>query len=795
MNTNSGFSPERGFFRAADKGAGGGGEGKDGDGAGEENQERQASVLDKLKHNLQEIDKLLRKYERSDAKELLEQSKKLVESYEPSSEEEKNALLFFIDRLKLKAKRLYYKWEDSEEEKTSSSKKVEDSKEKDLTEKDDSNLVSAESGSGNSGSGNIVERLDDKEGKKPPWQIKFDRLWDELQDTYRETASSSPDIRDLTSQLTDIVEEHFSEEEKRAYRRTLLMRDVANPNAVFRHLCCEDFEAARKKSYLNEAYELRNYMDLEDVFGVSIKEVVNYLESNAFDNIEHKITKEDGSVGVFRWDYAANGDPEEEYYAHKSDGSIDFSHFPNEDAEMEALQQFMGELDQDETIDSEQKEKEIKNFKIQQDKDWKGRAALTLQELIENKFPKLKEVPKFVSDSLITFVIVSELRYHKFYPYYNYYQNSPINGMNAGALLPWGVPGYLGYKAASIQKIPGYNSILMLTRHPDQEKLKKICGFEGNNEEVEALIKAKYEEVPFEQSWARGRFMFKNNNDTGVLEKNEDSGKKIRQYEYVDSRTDTFKGDSMADKEYKKSRFKKALVNRATMVEVRNALCWMFSPDVDFGSVILHPDMQLLPSPWDVIKGKWRGEDIKITLDDLFEVYEQFDQFAKEVDNVPNITQPMQAMTFLSDLISNTSRFKVIFAKLENSVFKELEKLVELMYMFYIKKLFDQYIKLPKMKGLSYKLTPKHKIFAQEVMHEVEFDRTLPKFIKEFILKAMKQVDIIPSGKWGIVFYPPTTEDETPLFIKYQQFLGSDFAKTLNRWLKPAKPAEKDPNQ
>ena len=744
MNINSEFSPKKGFFREADKGGGGGVTGGDESGSSSNNEQTDAkgatmktekeildNVLPILGADIKKTAQLIDDLEAEAAIEVLEQSRDLAMWYKTSSPKETAALAFLKKKLEEKAAELGYSFEDELEE-----------------------------SEGSVGGAESVESAED--GERPSWQTKFDRLWDELQDTYRERASSNPDIRDLTSQLTEIVEEHFSEEEKRAYRRTLLMRDVANPNAVFRHLCTETPEEARKKSYLNEAHELRKYMDLENVFGVSIKEIVDYLETDAFDNIEHKITRGDGSIGVFHWDYAANGDPEEELYApREDDGTIDFSGFPNE-----------GDVIPDE--------------------EWKGKKALTLQELIENKFPKLKEIPKFVSDSLITFVIVSELRYHKFYPYYNYYQNSPINGMDAGALLPWGIPGYLGYKAASIQKIPGYSSILMLTRHPNEEKLKEVNDFEGTDEEIEDSINAEYRTINFEEDWARGRFIFKKN-DNGVVERNH--GRRIREHEYVENRNESFEGDSLYDKTSKKKRFDKALENREIMVMVRNALCWMFSPDVDFGSVTLNPDMQLLPSPWNVIKGKWRGESINITLDDLFEVYDQFNKFAEEIDNVPSITQPMQAMTLLSDLISNTSRFKVIFGKLNKPVFQELYDLVGLMYMFYLKKLFDQYMKLPKMKGLSYATTPKHMVFAQEVIHEVEFDRTLPPFIKETIVKAMNQLGVVADGKWGVIFSPPTAEDETPLFIRFQQLVGSGFAQNLNRWLKPARPEEKDPNQ
>lgn len=717
MSTNpnivGGFSPERGFFNQADTGMGGGaGSGKDDESVAKNPDQESSDIFSQLRDNLKEIESYIRDYNPEEAGKLVEQSRALMDDYTPKTRAEQSQLLFFTDRLMLKAKALYLDDEDDV-----GGKKLNLSQAKQEQAVEDT-IEAGESDDGDAEQqANVVqeaEAAEENEPGAPPWQKDFDRLWDELQDTYRKTASTSPDIMELTRELTKITEEHFSSEEKTAYRRALLMRDVANPNAVFRHLCAENFKEMRNESYLNQAHELRKYMELKDVFGVSIKEIVDFIENDAFNNIKHQITKEDGSVDFFSWDYAANGDPEQEMIA---------------------------------------------------------KGALTFQELIENKFPRLKEIPKFVSDSLITFVIVSELRYHKFYPYYNYYQNSPINGMNAEALLPWGIPGYLGYKAASITKIPSYSSVLMLTRHPSNTNLFK---------QPKNVGELGYKEITFNKNWAGNRF---------------------GQKEYVESRADTFEDDLMSKGSSKRGRFEAALENRKTMIEVRNALCWMFSPDQEFGYVELHPDMQLLPSTWDVIKGEWRGEKIEITLDDLFEIYEQFDKFIKEIDSAPQINSSMQAMTYLSDLVSNTSKYKVIFTKLgidkepPNPAFKELKGLVELMYMFYLKKLFDQYIKLPGMKGLSYAFTPKHIQFAKEVIAEVESDKTLPGFIRGFITKAMKEISFIPNGKWGIIFSPPTVEDSTPLPIKLQQKLGTEEAKTRNRWLKPGRPEEKDPNK
>lgn len=576
-------------------------------------------------------------------------------------------------------------------------------------------------GNTNPPDGGVIDLDDNHEDEPDDWKILFNKKWDILNDTYRERLISDPSLITLMNELNDIVEEHFSEEEKAIYKRTLLMRDTAVEfSGPFRHLVLKDIEGAHKKAYNNEAKELRDFMNSEEnIFGVSIKEVTTFLEEDAFEKQTH--TRRDGST--FNWSYAANGDPEDE-------NQHDIT-------------------DDDENV---------------------IRGAIPLKDLLKETFPLLEEAPDFLLDSFIFFTIVSELRYKKFYPFYDYYQNSPINGMNAEALLPWGVPGYLTYKAASITKIPGYKAILLLTKYPGEDS-----NFGGNGSIS----------VSFDKHWANNRF-HENKTDR--------DGNHINK-EFVENRRRTFVTDVMTDANYKENRFKGALEKRKDMITIRNILKWKFSPDVDFGNVELHEDMQLLPSTWDIIKGKWRGEDINITLDDIFEVYKQFDIFAKTIDNVPKIENPLQAFSLLSDLISNTSKFKMIFNKLEGDVFSDFKELVNLMYMFYIKQLFDQYIVFNKEDGLLNKFKPKHVLFAEGIIEEVEDAKTLPGHIKKFIVKAMKEVKVVPSSKWGIVFYPQTLDNDTPIFLRIQKAIGTNLSGKLDRWLKPASPSEKDPNK
>ena len=64
------------------------------------------NIFDQLKNNLNEISSLIRSNDHPAAIKLLRESRELIKDYKPSSNE-KSALLFYLDRLKLKAKALY----------------------------------------------------------------------------------------------------------------------------------------------------------------------------------------------------------------------------------------------------------------------------------------------------------------------------------------------------------------------------------------------------------------------------------------------------------------------------------------------------------------------------------------------------------------------------------------------------------------------------------------------------------------------------------------------------------------
>ncbi len=117
-NIVGGFSPERGFFNQADTGMGGGaGSGKDDEPvaknpdqeSGQEPTDKKPDIASQLSVNLGQIESFIRGKEPKpgQARDLVKESLKLIEDYEPSSEDEKADILFFIDKLILRAKALY----------------------------------------------------------------------------------------------------------------------------------------------------------------------------------------------------------------------------------------------------------------------------------------------------------------------------------------------------------------------------------------------------------------------------------------------------------------------------------------------------------------------------------------------------------------------------------------------------------------------------------------------------------------------------------------------------------------
>jgi len=597
------------------------------------------------------------------------------------------------------------------------------------------------------------ENENENENKLDQWKVLFDKKWQILDSTYRARESTDPAMLQLMTELSEIVDEHFSETEKKVYERALLLRDVANMHAgPFRHLCLKDIEGAHKKSFLNEGSELREYMGTKEVFGVPLSEVINFVESDAFDKLQHTT-----SWGhTYNWSYAANGDPEEDQKYSKEDS--------------EKLKEINLSTDERESIEK--------------------RKVLTMRELLTDKFPSFKEAPSFVLDSVITFIIVSELRYKKFYPFYDFYQNSPINGMNAEAILPWGIPGFIAYKVASVTKLPGYMSCLILTRYPSKPssfQLRKNTGeydfvpkgdLSSNGKEYINSLDPNYRavNVSFDKNWAYGRF------------------KKIP--EFVEDRSWTFVDDTTSTGQEKFNRCINALIDkRKNLILVRNFLNWTLSPRQIFPSVELNPDMQILPSTWDVIKGEWRGQKISMTLDDLFAVYKEFDSFAKKIDGNPQIEKPEDIAALLADLISDTSKFKVILAKFPSRIpeFESLTKLISYMYLLYLKKLFDQYLKLPIQRKVNESFKLKSQLFAEIVKKEVESDKTLPSVVAKEIVSVMDEISansLIASTEWGLIFYNSNIKDTEPYKFKLERVFGGS-----ESWLKQPSPKEKDPKE
>jgi hypothetical protein len=133
MNQNfiGSISPEKGFFRQADTGAGGGGGGnggKDDENNDKKKDQEPLDIVSQLRENLKNIASFIRNNDPVAAGKLVINSRELIRNYQPSSEEERRNLLFFTDRLEMKAKALYLDLDDldNDENKKQKSKEYPD---------------------------------------------------------------------------------------------------------------------------------------------------------------------------------------------------------------------------------------------------------------------------------------------------------------------------------------------------------------------------------------------------------------------------------------------------------------------------------------------------------------------------------------------------------------------------------------------------------------------------------------------------------------------------------------------
>lgn len=548
--------------------------------------------------------------------------------------------------------------------------------------------------------------------KKADLLAKMNKVWGRiLIPEFAQTQEES--LKGEADELRELAEEYgFNAQETALLERCFKMRDAAyryTGLSAMRHLTWQKVDEARQKATaLSEAKGLReDFAQVENFLGFDVKEAVEYIDNTVFevDWVIDKTTKQqkiwDYSSGMpdpsryLVWNYAAMGNPDPEFIS----AGV---------------------------------------------KDIRG--------LLLEKFPDLgTTIPEFVLDSLSFFIIVSEMRMEKFYKHYQDYRASPIKGVDANSVMPWGVPGFLAYKAAAIAGVPKYRTILMSTRFPSS--------------------------IPGEPSFSIQDT--KHANDPGF------------QYpEYMADRP-YYAGGRPDDK-----RKANATANIQMLVKIRNTMIKEFSPIVtDYDHVELHPDLKILPSPYDVVKGEWRGQKLEMTLDDLFEVYTQMDVFFGEIDNPKTIKNHTDAATAIVDLINNISKFKMILGKLTDPVFADMSKLVNIMVLTYVRKVATQYYKLDKERGIGNTFLTKRELFLEMAIKEFKDSATLPGGIKKYIVPILESANVgkfaTIGNKWALFFkddQPPFTE------MDLQAWAGTKYFKEFQSWLKPPELKDKDAN-
>lgn len=757
-NMNKSFSTERGFFRDADTGAGGGGGGVGGVGGGakddenindenknDEKKDEQTSdkesnidILSQLKKNLKDIEKLIRGYEFSAAVNLVKLTRELVNNYQPQSEEEKAGLLFFTDRLNLKAKALNIDEEEVEINGSYSARNYEPrTNQQQPVEVDEKDAVN--------------------QGLQPP-----------------EFASDSEIDK---QKLLDEINYTWSQELNTVFRHSQIS---GNPELYSNHVQPikeKIIQIYGKDSPLAKLFDLS--INIRDLSFANAGETKHLCINNVAELLRalkaSKLTKDD--VQDFK----------------------KLTIFEEESGAKHSVKEVFDFICNDLIFVQDQKgyEWQGKKYNFAKDGDREG----VLEKIVREKFPFLNELPKFVFDSILNMVIIQGPRYDAFAPYYTYYQASPIFGMNAEWFSSTNPLISILYSIGSSPPIPGGKTLLQVVRLPAPEHYK-----DQNGNQLPVI----------------------NLSPNNGLDSNDDAyageySKRKRFTKYTEAMELRDYNTDVADpikREENKTRMSKAIHAWRTLVNVRNSLCELVSPTVDIGYVTINPDYKFLPSLHDVYESRWIRQNHRLpdssnstikpwtyqehslkdlSVQDYIEIQERFKEFLDLVDKPPQLSDRLSLGAELKKAYSATSKYKAIFSTLgitkdiqETHPFYDFLQIVRLMYVVYIKKLFNQYIQLPSTPGWAI-FERVNKEFLRVVRDSLEHEAgTLPEAIARYLLDEV----IIPAqsgrGSYSVAF-DNTGNIEPWVMTKMKQ--GSRYAQLFQRWVKEPTAAEKNPNK
>lgn len=600
----------------------------------------------------------------------------------------------------------------------------------------------------------IQELLNFSEGKEVRMaREKIDEHWEKIMSLW--TALVNNPTENRVSDSVDTIREllkYLTPEERQIFEWGIKMRDAVNAASgpeAFRHLgWYPNFRESRSKARVYvDAQELRDFRHMDTD--------ISYFHEDGKQrsiNVTTLINKIADDYLVNDYRYLDSQKVKHAKEKNKANSSYDATTDPENFSEYNYAQ--FGNPD-DATLSN---------------------GVPKIQDRLKQDFPDLKDFPGFILDTIVHFVILSELRTDRFVRRYAKYKGSPVPGFDAGSIEDFAPMATIMYKAQSGGSLPSHRSFALVAKLPDS--------IPGNNYEIQNDGKSK----PDDHGGKSGGDL--------VSKANAFKGKIVR---------------NIGVKEVVPADVR-ALHNLRTFAMVRDEMLYEFAP-LGFEFVRMQPDLKIMPSFWDWTEGKWGDMELgAITYNDFNEITKAFHEFEEFIDKVPTLSQPTEVDTLVGNLVDKIKNFKAIFMLLNRNpdskpaanknVFVDT---VQLLALVYLKRLFEQYQKMYKEhkvhKGILESFKGSRELFLEIAIKIIEEAKTLPSDVSQkgdypllHVLEDANGGFLNKFKKWAMFFDDSAVSSEDPL-LNLQRNLGAEFVVTYQNWLRDPSVAEKDPNK
>jgi hypothetical protein len=285
----------------------------------------------------------------------------------------------------------------------------------------------------------------------------------------------------------------------------------------------------------------------------------------------------------------------------------------------------------------------------------------------------------------------------------------------------------------------------------------------------------------------------------------------------------------------KNTREGQALSNRAKLILVRNFMRLKLAPASSYDWLELNRDLKILPSPYDIVKGEYRGERIELSFSDLYAIYDTFGMYLDRIGAGPkkDFEDSQALFDDLSEVVGMIAKFKQMTKISENSVvLVDFLKLTNVLLTIYMIKLFKNFLRLPEEKVYTayesevdvltkktivnafvgkaeekLKLAPKRSLFLKRAIDVILGSTTLPSSVRFYFVGELQknpnmaktnpglEKGILLSAKedgiqrWGALFNP-STENYEKFTLRLRRFLDISYpgiSAMVEKWLNPPK--------